>query len=137
MAEKVIDKYDLMESIGLIFDELESARRELDATKRENQLLSQPKAESGGMSSIEVTLLKVGRRKAFQDSVRTYMTCVYASEDGRGVSVTPFDEFLDSFVANPPDYMSKNEFIEYFDDELRAEYARQRDAAVKELGDAE
>lgn len=134
MAEKAIDKYDLMESIGMIFDELESARRELAATKRENQLLSQPKAKSVGMSGIEVALLKVGRRKAFEDGVRTYMTCVYASEDG---SVTPFDEFLDSFVANPPDYMSKNEFIEYFGDELRAEYAKQRDAAVKGLGDAE
>lgn len=134
-TEKVIDKYDLMESIGLLFDELAEAKRELALARA---VKPDTTANPDALSETDIACLKAGRRFVFEDSTNRYWNCVNATRDEDGtVILTPFEQFRRKIVNRVPDDMSKAEFYRYFDPQLRELYKRQCEQATEELKEAD
>ena len=80
-------------------------------------------------SPADAYIYAEGRREVFESCYCSWRRSVRVSEEG---IPTPYADWVRDAVDNVPDCMSRDQFVEAFDYELRAKYA---DEVEKAMGD--
>lgn len=85
-----------------------------------------------GMTLIDEMVVQIGRKHIVDEVVRDYWAYVNVekNEETGVVEVQSFESWVNENVKNVPEYMSKRDFISYFDAELREKYEEKRDIAL-------
>lgn len=91
--------------------------------------------EETTLSEIDRNIMEVGRQKIMNDAVYSYWSDVQACKnDETGmVEVQPFEEWAAKTVRIIPDFISKRDFMAYFEKELRERYEEELALAVERL----
>ena len=115
----------------MLFDELESRKRECDALRNSVETLRESRDSIDG---LDLYCLMCGRRKVFEDCVYLYPNNVKAERgDDDVVHVTSFEDYRERIYAFCPAVVSKAEFFAYFDAEFRAKYELDKEEALADL----
>lgn len=85
-----------------------------------------------GNSIIEDMVVKIGRKHIVDEVVSDYWASVSVckNEETGVVEVQTFESWVNVYVKNVPEYISKRDFVSYFDAELREKYEEKRDIAL-------
>ena len=128
-----IGKYALLTEIAMMCDELEETKRLLAASRRTVETMGASEAPG----ALDLKMIEAGRRSVFEESTwASYRRLFTASldEETNEVRVMAFEDFRNAMTYKVPDFMSRDEFYSYFDDELREAYWDAREVAINELG---
>ena len=126
IIRKVLDAYDTIE------------RLQFDNTLLRNRLEA---FENGVPEEIEQIgyldgeVLKVGRKKLFEDALGYWHSVHYNEDEETGdVSVQSFEQWRKDSIKREkvPSWMSLDAFYDYFDPELRITYEEECEKAVAE-----
>lgn len=138
-AKKILGKGEMILGIVEIFDIAEEAIRENNELKRQQHdasslLKSVPQPEGAGISGAEAIMLKIGRKKVYEDCICDWRKVSASKDDETGeIKVQKFDKWLNDKIYSVPDYMSRDEFCAYFDHKLREDYEREKADAIARL----
>lgn len=82
---------------------------------------------------VDKIVKKIGKKTIVEETVPTYWAPVNVSEneDTGAIDVQSFNSWVKQHVKNVPDYISKQDFLTYFDIELREIYEEKKDEAIK------
>lgn len=122
----LITKHDMLRKIDELYDQVDELER---SNKEFRRYIS-----NGGerLSEVETMLLRVGKQRVFKET--TGMLHAAYIKDGEP---QPFDTWLNGAIRNLPDWMSRNEFIAIFNDELRELYETDVENARSREGESE
>lgn len=87
------------------------------------------------IKGIDLFMIEEGKKKVFGNSISIYWNHVSVHENNGALNVTPYDEFVSRVVSSVPDYMSRREFLSYFDKELHELYEKDKAEALKLFGE--
>lgn len=99
-----MNEKQLISQVMDLFAEIDRQQREIEGYKRE-------------FSNIDRRILEIGRKSTYKDSV-----CLWVKYNGD----MDFEEWRAKKIFEIPDYMSRDEFYEYFDAELHADYESEK-----------
>ena len=136
-----MDKYDVITAIGRAFDERDEAVREVNRLRRElsdrdSQLhFEQGKddAEEDKYSLIRANVFRVGKLKVFEDALSYWKSVNVSRSENGSLSVQSFERWTDKVADRIPSYMSKDQFVDFFDNELRSMYEKKKAEAIDDL----
>ena len=126
IIRKVLDAYDTIKRLQF---ENASLRSRLEMF--ENAVPE----EIEHIGYLDEEVLKVGRKKLFEDALGYWHSVRYNEDEETGeVSVHPFEQGREESVKREkvPSWMSLDAFYDYFDPELRAMYKEECEKAVAE-----
>ena len=117
---------------------------EMDNLEHENEMLKKrlETFENGVPEEVEqigfldTEVLKVGRKKLFEDALGYWHSVRYNEDDETGeVSLQSFDQWRKQSIKceKVPSWISLDAFFDYFDVELRAMYEEECEKAVAEV----
>ena len=106
-----------------MYDELDALTRENEELRRKVELYTspvilEPRESSPLEDQYETEFAKVGRLRVYERAVCSYLS---VSRYGDGAYET-FEDFRSRYAEKVPDYMSRNDFYELYDEQLRADY---------------
>lgn len=83
---------------------------------------------------VDKMVKKIGRKTIVEETVSSYWASVNVSknEDTGAIDVQSFNSWVKKYVKNVPEYISKQDFLIYFDVELREMYDDKRTAALEQ-----
>ena len=118
-------KTELVTEIINLYERAERAERNCMILSDEDEI-----------KGIELFMIAEGKKKVFENSIAIYWNhvSVHKSENG-DITVTPYDEFVSKVIRSVPDYMSRREFVNYFDKELHELYEKDKEEALKLFGE--
>lgn len=131
-------KADIILGIMETFDENERLRHENERLLSEKSLTNiQPKGEqvTGEVKTfIDEIVIQYGKKALFDEVIYSYsnhVRCEY-DEDTETFKVTPFTEWQRNAIETSkiPMQMSYNDFIEYFDKELKDRYEEDKKKSI-------
>lgn len=136
-----MDKYDVITAIGRAFDERDEAVREVNRLRRElsdrdTQLhFEQGKddAEEDKYSLIRANVFRVGKLKVFEDALSYWKSVNVSRSESGSLYVQSFENWTDKVADRIPSYMSKDQFVDFFDNELRSMYEKKKAEAIDDL----
>ena len=119
----IIEAYDRADRLEA---ELREARHDVEA------LLSG--TEDDGLCDIDLAMLRVGRVATFEKHTKDCVgvSVTFDEETGRVVT-TSFERFCCDYIESVPDFMSRDEFKQYFYDELMEAYEDRKGRAIRRL----
>ena len=94
---------------------------------------TQPKQESGkeGLSDIDRTVLNIGKQRVVDGVIRYWKEVVVRTDEETGERIIQsYENWLKKKVDEVPDYISRKEFLIYFDKELREVYEEELEKAL-------
>lgn len=120
----IVEAYD---RIGELESELREARHDVEA------LLSGDEPDEG-LCEIDLAMLRVGRVATLEKHTRSWVgvTATRDEETGRVVTAS-FERFCGDYIGSVPDFMSLDEFKQYFYDELMEAYEDRKGKAIRRL----
>ena len=126
-----MNKTELISEIINICDKAENYDK-LMLVKVETKASEPSKEEKPSMSLIDSIVLGIGKKKVVEDTVSKYWASVSVSknEDTGVVDIQSYESWAKKHVKTVPDYISKQEFLRYFDAELRSMYEEKRADAL-------
>ena len=80
----------------------------------------------------EEEFIKIGREKVFEDSISSWFTLKAFQEDDE-VETISFADWCKEIIWELPPFMSKDNFVETYWQELKAMYNEQRDKAIDDF----
>ena len=117
-------KTELVTEIINLYERAERAERNCMILSDEDEI-----------KGIDLFMVEEGKKKVFENSISVYWNHVSVHENGGVLNVTPYDEFVSRAVSSIPDYMSRREFLNYFDKELHELYKKNKEEALKLFGE--
>ena len=118
-------KTELITEIINLYERAERAERNCVILSDEDEI-----------KGIDLFMVEEGKRKVFENSTSIYWNHVSVHKNENGdIVVTPYDEFVSRVVSSVPDYMSRREFLNYFDKELHELYEKDKEEALKTFGE--
>lgn len=117
--------------IGIIelYDELEAER----AKNRKAPYVT-PVSECEGISEIDRCLIAVGKNKVLEEAINAWWTVNVHKDDETGrYEAQSYEDWLRRKVEDVPSFMSRNQFYEYFADDLRDIYDHEVDKETSKL----
>ena len=86
---------------------------------------------------VDKMVKKIGRKTIVEETVSSYWASVNVSknEDTGAIDVQSFNSWVKKYVKNVPEYISKQDFLTYFDVELREMYDDKRTAALEQYNE--
>lgn len=90
-------------------------------------------------SIVDSMVMKTGKKKIVRDTVSSYWADVNVSyNDETGVTdVQSFENWCNRNVKDVPEYISKRDFVAYFNVELREMYEEKKEAALEKFKEDE
>lgn len=87
--------------------------------------------EESGLSEIDRIILKIGKQRVVDGALRYWKEVKVNTDEETGeTTVQGYDKWLERAVQNIPDYISRKEFMIYFDNELREVYEEELEKAL-------
>lgn len=118
-------KTELITEIINLYERAERAERNCVILSDEDEI-----------KGIDLFMVEEGKRKVFENSTSIYWNHVSVRKNENGdINVTPYDEYVSRVVSSVPDYMSRREFLNYFDKELHELYEKDKEEALKTFGE--
>lgn len=126
-----MNKTELISEIINVLDKAEQYDK-LMITRVQPVASAEKKEEAKPVSLVDKMVMKAGRKKIVNDVVSSYWASVRVSknEDTGVIDIQSYDSWVNKNVKEVPDYISKCDFIIYFDTELREMYEDKRDDAL-------
>lgn len=123
-------KYDVITAVAEAFDRAEKAETQL----REYAALGLIKTEEKELPRLDRIALKIGKKKIVKDSLDYWVSvsAVRDTETGNLV-IEKFNDWVERSISSIPNEFSKNDFMEYFDWELRIKYEEEKEKAIELL----
>lgn len=143
--ENEASKYAVVEAVLKVYDEnarlrIENERlRDLNEDIAFNVEFNVAPTECGGdpYAYAKARIMEAGREKLAHDAFR-YWRDVTVRRNGDGsLSVEKFEKWRKENVDKVPDFMSREDFYELMDAEIRAEYEKEKRKAMDALAEAE
>ena len=87
----------------------------------------------GRWSGINAIIKKIGKKHVVDEVVSDYWASVSVSknEETGVIDVQSYESWTKQYVKNVPDYISRQDFLSYFNAELREKYDAKRSDALK------
>lgn len=118
-------KTELITEIINLYERAERAERNCVILSDEDEI-----------KGIDIFMVEEGKKKVFENSISIYWNHVSVHKNESGdIVVTPYDEFVSRVVSSVPDYMSRREFLRYFDKDLHGLYEKDKEEALKAFGE--
>lgn len=118
-------KTELVTEIINLYERAERAERNWEIISGDDEL-----------KGIDLLMVGEGKKKVFENSASIYWNHVSVHKNENGdITVTPYDEFASKVIRSVPDYMSRREFVSYFDKELHELYEKDKEEALKLFGE--
>lgn len=143
-------KYKIIIALLEMFDANAGMDQKIKKLERENQDLRRKlsmtragdeKPVSGGHELLDQKAMEIGRRKIYEDATPYGLgniTLTRSEDDPAVYEPTPFEEWREERVRAHfiPTYVSADDFYDYFDDMIRAEYDRKvNEAMIRKIAD--
>lgn len=98
----------------------------------ENKYLKEKSERKVSDNVIDQSVLEYGKSKILEDCLYSWINvrCEY-DEHSKMYYYTPFEKWTTGKISRVPDFMSKNEFLTYFAEELQAMYECEKQQALK------
>lgn len=128
-----MNKSELVVEIMNLCDENERLKNELQIMKNDS-LLNQKVIEKQPSRMI-LELIKIGENKMLRDCLYSWKKVSVTYDDENDIyKASSFEEWLSNKIvkSNIPKSVSLAEFEEYFNDQLREMYEKEKDAALRE-----
>ena len=141
-----MDKYETLTNLMMVFDELETIKRENSDLKKaleSNISFAIGQADKGETEGDEFQMLdyyalKAGREALIEKYFYSWHMKIEAKRDENGqVNVPSFDSWVEEAYSRCPDYSSKNLFLKYLEPTLREEYENRKQDAIDYLIESE
>lgn len=126
-----MNKGEMILGIIEVFDRAEKAERDLANTSA--LYLNDSAVKVCAESAADMAIYATGRKKVFEESTYSWRRVEAWRDDDGTVRSTSFEKWRDGKISGVPDYMSKDEFLAYFDPELRAMYEKEKGDAIAVL----
>lgn len=119
-----MEKNMMMLEIMNLYDENESLRKTVAWLSRTE-------------NDIETKMLEAGKEYVYKSVVWTYGDTVDCWYENYMYEYTPYEEWLELVVPkrNLPSWMSYDQFIEYYSNELKEEYAKAKAKLIEKVED--
>lgn len=122
-------KSEMILGIIELYDELEAEK----VKNRQTSYVS-PVSECEGISEIDRCLIAVGKNKVLEEAINKWWTVNVHKDDETGrYEAQSYEDWLRRKVEDVPGFMSRNQFYEYFADDLRDIYDHEVDEETTKL----
>lgn len=146
-----MEKYSLITEIMRVMDDNERLRRDnadllrvlngqLETTGiDEAKEIADARKNGGDHAAFDYFALKEGRKAIFEDCVYSWRGEVEGTKNDDGtITVTPYDDdYKRNLINHVPDYMSRRDFMEYFEIEFRKKYEEEKAEVIASFNDDE
>lgn len=98
----------------------------------ENEKLKAENDHKVSDNFIDQSILDYGKSKILEDCLYSWINvrCEY-DEHSKMYYYTPFEKWATGKISRVPDFMAKNEFLNYFANELQKMYETEKQQALK------
>ena len=125
-----MEKYDVITAVAEAFDRAEKAEAEVSRLTRHIPC----NAEEEGFFYLDRIALEIGKKKIVEGSLSYwYEVRVSRNDETEVVSAEPYDIWAIRVVEKIPDEFSRKDFFEYFDQEIRSRYEKEKAKAIEEF----
>ena len=128
------NKYETITTIIELFDEIERLSKQLEALQNQKKGNKTEEVNNAFEPNyFEKKLLEIGKQKILKDSIYSWKEIRVKKDENGNIEVTPYERWVENKISKVPDWMSKQDFLKYFTDDLMAMYSKEKEEAIKNL----
>lgn len=128
------NKYETITTIIELFDEIERLSKQLEALQNQKKEVKPEEViKPFEPNYFEKKLLEEGKKRILKDSIYSWEKIEVKKDESGNIKTTPYEKWVERKIGNIPDWLSKQDFLKLFADDLMAIYNKEKEEAIKKL----